>query len=142
MLKALSPAKLSNTYGVGNLTLTGSFLITFRNCSVSIDGETVDIEIQGKERLELLPVYNVKARQRNSELLLNLHELHDLHIENRKHLESLTLTTEKDKWLTFGVLLAIIATLAGVTIFLIRKRILNSVIEHVSSTIRRAQSPP
>lgn len=125
LVKSISPVKLVNTCGIANHTIIGSILLTFRNCSISINGETFEnMEMSNKEKFELLPMFNVKARQRNSELLVDLHELHDLHIKNKQHLELLHLSTKEDKWIswtTFIIISIVVLVIIGISSFFIWK---------------------
>ena len=84
------PVKIENTCGMPHHTLSGTILITFKNCSISINNETFEnTEWKNKQRFELLPFFNISIKQRNIEPLVDLHELQDLHIKSRHRLSEI-----------------------------------------------------
>lgn len=105
---AITPVRLTNTCGMASHTIVGTFLIFFRNCSITLNDDTYEnIEMQHKEQFEILPFFNVTIRQRNIEPLVDMHELHDLHIKHRKKLEMFHEQRTKDNWISFSVIASI-----------------------------------
>lgn len=119
---AAVPIKLSNTCGMANHTIIGTFMIFFRNCSVTLNGDTYEnLELQHKEQFEILPFFNVTIRQRNIEPLVDMHELHYLHIRNRKKLEVMQETREQDKMISVSALAVTIIIIFIATVVLMLK---------------------
>lgn len=121
---AAVPIKISNSCGMANHTIIGTFLILFRNCSVTLNGDTYEnLELQHKEQFEILPFFNVTIRQRNIEPLVDMHELHDLHIRNRKKLEVMQEKREKDMMISISTLAIIVITIfIAFVIFMLKMR--------------------
>lgn len=142
---ANEPVKLFNSCGIANHTIAGTLLVMFKNCSVSVNNETFDnLELKSKTGFEILPFFNVTIRQKNIEPLVDLHELHDLHIENKKHLEMIHLTREQDQWLSFSVI-AIIAVITfvviGVITFLVKKHFTTFIMSQAAGMVMENIKP-
>lgn len=107
------PITLENTCGMPAHTITAQFeaLITFKNCSITLANQSYEnIETTAISKYELLSIFNVTIRQRNSEPLIDLQELHELHIKNRDELKSLHLKRIQDTWtIGYGFIALIIS---------------------------------
>lgn len=105
------PKKLANTCGIGNHTIEGSFLISFRNCSVIIKEETFDNIETHKEHFELLPFFNLSIKRRNMQPLIDMHELHNLHIKKRKKLEMIHFNGKEEKKTSYFIVIMVFTVL-------------------------------
>lgn len=101
---------LYNTCGIGNHTMTGTFVINFRNCSLILEDERYDnLEERISEHPEVLPLYNVKITQASEKHLVDLHELQDLHLQHKKRIEEINANQEIFGYVTAGTFIVISA---------------------------------
>lgn len=106
---AKQPLKIFNTCGAANTSIIGTFLITFKNCSVNVNNEVFhNFLFQSRKPLEILPVFNI-IKQKPT---MDIHELHELHIQSRNRLHLIE-TQHQDNAL---VQLIIILTIAAIFI--------------------------
>lgn len=114
---AVQPIQLQNSCGIGNHTLMGSFLVSFRNCSVKIGDHTFkNVELTTKRPFELLPIFNVTIKQKNLEPLHDLHQLHDLHIKTRTKLNEFHLLRADDNKIIIAIASVIVAIIILIVI--------------------------
>lgn len=103
------PKKLFSTCGMANHSIEGTFFVSFRNCSITSATKPLKTqETTRREPFQILPMFNVTIKQRNIEPLVEMHELYDLHIKNRKKLELVHFMQEQDKKTSYAVIIAII----------------------------------
>lgn len=110
---AVTPIRLVNTCGMSNHTVSGTFFVTFKNCSITINEELFEnLEMKTKERLEILPFFNTSILQRNTKLLIDIDEIQDLHIENRKRIDELHFEKHQNTFMS-TIMLSSIVAIAG-----------------------------
>ena len=80
---------INSTCGINNKALRGIHLITFHNCSIYINNELYEnLEFQFYQPI-ITPLEPTKIKPMQIHRHINLSELHAIHIENRKHLETI-----------------------------------------------------
>jgi len=86
-----TPTVLANTCGIGNHTVEGTILVNFHNCTVHINGQVFsNFEQKFNDKVVLLP-FLATINRKNKEPLVEMDELHDLHIKNRDRLDNIHL---------------------------------------------------
>lgn len=80
---------INGTCGIEPRTLKGIHLITFHNCSLYIKNELFENYELRFEQPSILPLQLTKIETLHIERHINLSELHELHMKNRQHLESM-----------------------------------------------------
>lgn len=92
LIKNIAPTQLENSCGMSNHTIAGSFLISFKNCSVWIGNRNFqNIAYKTRGNFEILPMFNISIKQKNQQPLIALHDLHQLHVNNREKLDEIHL---------------------------------------------------
>lgn len=116
---AIKATKLTNTCGIADHVIKGTFYVSFSNCTVSINGETFEnIEVKHREKFELLPSFEMTIRQRNIEPLIDLHDLHDLHIKNREKLRGIEENHKESETNIVATILLIVPIIIIVTVII------------------------
>ena len=92
IVKALTnKITLSSTCGINQRELKGIFLVSFHNCTIIIGNKLFEnYEIQFRHPI-IAPLRSNQIAETHLEKYVNISQLHDLHIENRKTLQSLEL---------------------------------------------------
>ncbi|CAG9811795.1 unnamed protein product [Chironomus riparius] len=86
-----TPTVLANTFSIGNHTVEGTILVNFHNCTVHINGQVFsNFEQKFNDKVVLL-LFLVTINRKNKEPLVEMDELHDLHIKNRDRLDNIHL---------------------------------------------------
>lgn len=123
---ANSPIRMENSCGMPNHTVSGSFLISFSNCSVTINNQTFkNIQYKTRGNFEILPMFNISIKQKD--LHTGLHELGQIHIKNLEKLDEMHVSRIKERttfvyiMAAIGVIIAIIGTTVVVGIIKIYK---------------------
>lgn len=80
---------INSTCGIKPRTLKGIHLIMFHNCSLYIKNELFENYELRFEQPSILPLQLTKIKTLHIERHVNLSELHELHIKNRQHLETM-----------------------------------------------------
>lgn len=94
---------LRTTCGIANRNLTGSFLITYQNCSVSIrDFSFTNEVLETINQPVYLPSIGLEVTKNHVEYAADIHTLHKLHVKNLEHLEKLQLTSSTHHWTIIG----------------------------------------
>nr|XP_029715628.1 uncharacterized protein LOC115259234 [Aedes albopictus] len=89
---AYSTVQLKNSCGFGNKNLTGSFLISFRNCSIQVDNESFqNFEFDNNNHLEILPLQSTFINKSKT-IKTETQTLQELHINNRHRIDVLEST--------------------------------------------------
>lgn len=84
------PVQVFNTCGIGNHTVIGSSLLIFENCSIQISNHQYEnYNVVQMAKIELSHSMNF-VEQITIKPVLQLHSLHELHLQNLKHLEDIT----------------------------------------------------
>lgn len=114
-IKNLKPTTLFNSCGIGNHSVVGSAIILFEGCYVEINKKKFQsVKIETKFKTEILPIMNSKIEKKNNRPVIKLHELSDLHAQNRDYIRSSIMYTSGSA----TILLTMIAILA---IYIFRK---------------------
>ena len=125
LIKNSPEIRIFNTCGAANHTITGTYFVNFVNCSIILNGKVYENTVQRlRAPAEILPSLNLKINQRGIEP--NLHELHELHIENLSRFENLE-TNQK-------VTTNIIITSTAFAVILI----VGSIVVYLGTMIRRS----
>ena len=94
---------LRNTCGISDRNLTGSYLITYKNCSVSIRNFSFTNQvIETINQPIYLPSVGLEITQHHIEYSMDIHTLTRLHHKNLEHLENLQLTSKTHHWTLIG----------------------------------------
>lgn len=94
---------LKNTCGVSDRNLVGSFLITYQNCSVTIQNTTFTNRIIDAVEHPIFSLSTgLNVVKRNIEQPTDIHSLNRLHHKNLEHLEDLRFTTVTHHWTIVG----------------------------------------
>lgn len=94
---------LHTTCGIADRNLTGSFIIVYRNCSITVGKFTYTNKIiQTISQRIFIPSTSLIATQENIEYKVDIHTLHQLQQEHLKHLDHLKSTTTLHGWSLVG----------------------------------------
>ena len=92
---------LSNTCGIANRSLSGTYLITYTNCSVSFHNFSfANSVVQVVEHIIFTPTVNLNITRLLTYKSFDIQEVHELHLQNIKKLEHLKLTAIHASWST------------------------------------------
>lgn len=80
---------INSTCGIKSRTLRGIHLVTFHNCSLYVKNELFENYELRFEQPSILPLQPIKIETLHIERHVNLSELHELHLKNRQHLETM-----------------------------------------------------
>lgn len=107
---ALRTVQLENSCGYGPKNLTGSFLITFRNCSIKIENEYFEnTQYDYNNVLEILPLQSTLINKSKT-VLTETETLQELNVHNRKRIERLEMSNHH---ISFGGTIIIIIIVIG-----------------------------
>lgn len=90
---------LHTNCGLSERNLSGTYLISFNNCQVTINNQTFSNykkNITG-EPIHL-PLYGIPIEKQRTVINLSLHHLHNLHLEARKEMAEIRLNTTSIQW--------------------------------------------
>lgn len=88
VLKKVESLQINSTCGVTNRNLTGSYLLTFHNCSIYLNGSKFEnTELIQMESPLILPLDGLTITESHFEPTIRLD---DIHINNRRFLEDFT----------------------------------------------------
>jgi hypothetical protein len=118
---SVEPIFLQNNCGYGPRNLTGTFLISFKDCSIILNGKQFSSKtFEGETKPTILPLHSVNVEE--AEIEINrIDKLEQMHIHNRHKLEYLENVNRKTGLLSFGVIFLIACVFAAVFAFLLRK---------------------
>lgn len=92
---AITPILLQNTCGYGPRNVTGTVLISFRNCSITIDNAKYSsVSFVFEQLPEILPLHAVSVDRTP---LLTMEPLEDLHIIHRKEINRLETSSRRNQ---------------------------------------------
>lgn len=101
----------------GNRTLSGTFLIYYTNCSISIGGKSFNtVEFSIKPKPIIIPLDGVKIQQNEFEPNLDIQSLSKLHIHNRQQLQNIDFRHTIQTSASLG--LSSVCIILGITIIL------------------------
>lgn len=109
---AINSMHFENTCGYGPKNLTGTFFITFNNCTISIGNTSYDSKtFRFRAKPEILPLHFVIVNKTDV-VMKPMEILHDLQTNNRHRINHLELTKQKDSLVNIGsiVIMALLAT--------------------------------
>lgn len=108
---------MSSTCGINQKELRGNYLIIFHNCSVIIQDRLFEnLELNFNHPI-ISPLGTYQIEETQLEKFYNTSYLHKMHIENRKHLDSLKV----HHFSSIGAIFGIISIIILVTIYRQRK---------------------
>ncbi|XP_055546186.1 uncharacterized protein LOC129730680 [Wyeomyia smithii] len=108
---ALKAVQLKNSCSYGPKNLTGSFLITFRDCSVEIENQSFEnTQLDYSNILEMLPLQSTLINKSKT-IVTDTQILQQLHTNNRKRIEVLETNNHHVSYGgTFTVIILLIIT--------------------------------
>lgn len=110
---AFNPIHLNNTCGFGPKNLTGTFFITFNNCSITIGSTRFDSKVfRFDKKPDILPL-NFVSVNKTKVIVEPMEILHDLQVNNRHRINHLETSKQQDNLLNLGsiVIMALFATI-------------------------------
>lgn len=100
---AVQPIILDSNCDVKNRTISGTLLITFKDCIITINNEQYDAEITtGDQQIELIPMIGVNFTKSNFLNQTDVKQLETLHITNGKHIAEIKIHQTTFKHATIG----------------------------------------
>lgn len=116
---AIIPVQLQNTCGFGAKNLTGTFFITFDNCSIDIDRKHFDSKIfKFSSEPNILPLHFAKINKTDTNME-PMEQLQDLQLNNRHRINRLEDSNLRDNMFGIGtivmIMLFIIVTMTYLT---------------------------
>ncbi|XP_055590519.1 uncharacterized protein LOC129742617 [Uranotaenia lowii] len=107
---------INSTCGIPARTLTGIHLITFHNCSIYIKNELFENYELKFNHASVLPMQLTNIKTLHIERHVNLSELHELNLINRRHLETVDFKYRLSLG-TFSTVILLILALLGLGIY-------------------------
>ncbi|XP_058811110.1 uncharacterized protein LOC131676002 [Topomyia yanbarensis] len=113
---------LSSNCGLTNRNLTGAFIVFFRNCQLYINNVLYSSRVKTLPGNPIqLPLDGIDVNMHQEILNISLDHLHKLHLETRKELDVIRLSTNSIKWPTLSIFGGIMSLLSLIGIaFLLR----------------------
>lgn len=112
---------LENTCGFGAKNLTGTFFVTFDNCSINIDGERFDSKtFHFDTKPNTLPLHFGRINETNVKIH-PMEELQDLQINNRHRINQLEDTKQRDNLMNIGSIVIIILIVSALLTYIIKE---------------------
>ncbi|XP_055522685.1 uncharacterized protein LOC129716857 isoform X2 [Wyeomyia smithii] len=111
LIRNAKAVQLKNSCGYGPKNLTGSFLITFRNCSVEIENQSFEnTQLDYSNILEMLPLQSTLINKSKT-IVTDTQILQQLHTNSRKRIEVLETNNHHVSYGgTFTVIILLIIT--------------------------------
>lgn len=105
LINTMKNFTMSSTCGITDRNLSGPYLIYFRNCQLYINSTMYTSKVKilpGNP----IPVHlnGVKIKKHQDILNISLEHLHKLHMETRKELDTIRLSTNSIQWPTWSIL--------------------------------------
>ncbi|XP_058828545.1 uncharacterized protein LOC131688355 [Topomyia yanbarensis] len=95
---------LSSNCGLTNRNLTGAFIVFFRNCQLYINNVLYSSRVKTLPGNPIqLPLDGIDVNMHQEILNISLDHLHKLHLETRKELDVIRLSTNSIKWPTLSI---------------------------------------
>lgn len=90
---------IHTTCGLPTRNLTGTYLISFSNCEVTINNSTFSNQIQNTTGEPVhLPLFGIPIEKQRTVVNLSLEHLHNLHLETRKEMKAIRLNATSLQW--------------------------------------------
>lgn len=110
-INAIANFTLSSNCGISDRNLSGSFIITFKNCNLLINNVLYSSTTQTLPgNVIQLPLDGLNIKKHREILNISLDHLHKLHLETRKELEFIRLSSGSISWPHWSVLGGISST--------------------------------
>lgn len=117
---------LHTNCGISERNLSGTYLISFNNCEVTINNQTFSNYNQNITGEPIhLPLYGIPIEKQRTVVNLSLHHLHNLHLETRKEMEQIRLNATSigwPHWTIFGGLSFTPIVISVLFLFICRNR--------------------
>lgn len=128
VIKNASSTKMTTDCKLSDRTLKGTYLISFTNCSVTLDNKTfINREIHIKPRHNIIPLAGIYINQSDFELPeITIEKLHQLHIHNRHQLSELKQTSVHHTYTSVGLSSISIFSVVAVAVYLLAKGYFNT----------------
>lgn len=118
---SIEPSLLQNNCGYGPRNLTGTFLVSFKDCSITLNGNKFKSRtFKGDIKLTILPLHSVKVEEIEEDTN-SISNLEQLHIHNRHKLEYLLHSNQRNKSLSFGVIIMVACIVAVFSAFILKE---------------------
>lgn len=118
---AIEPVLLENTCGYGAGNLSGTFLISFKNCSITLNGTFYDDQTyKFQDKITILPLDHVTVSKANIRIE-PMEQLKMLQIKNRHKLENLENANQLTNSTNLGSTIFIILLVSGISFVIIRE---------------------
>lgn len=110
-----------NSCSYGPKNLTGSFFITFFNCSINIAGNSTDSKIFKFEvKPVIIPLHFVEVNETANKIDV-MEEMHQLQSHNRKRINLLEANKDQKKSINVGTLIIISVIITTIFIYITRE---------------------
>lgn len=125
----------SSNCGIRNRALTGTFLISFHDCEVTINNISYSNTIQNMAESPIqLPLDGISIQKQFTIANLSLEHLHSLHLEMRKEMDYIRLNNTSfsikwPSWPVFGGIVSFPCMIIGIAVFF-------KVFSHRSATVK------
>lgn len=113
---------MTNTCGLGpaKRSISKMMLITFENGSITINGSSYEnYELESKRQTILYPIDQQKLEIEESQEFIDVRNLYDLHLNQRKHIEVLNWNHKVIKYVSYGISSTAIVSIIIAMVFLI-----------------------
>lgn len=118
---AIKPVELQNTCGMGTKNLTGTFFVTFKNCSIDINHKRFDSKtFKFYSEPNILPLQSVKVNK-TSFKMEPMKQLQDLQLKNRHRINHLEETKQRDNLFNLGSIVMIVLIISAVLAYIIKE---------------------
>lgn len=105
IVKNAKSVQLLTDCQLSDRTLSGTFLIHFNNCSVSLNNQSFSsLEHHQSAPSVIVPLEGLEIKQQSVETLVSLERLHEFHLQNREELDTMRLTDLSRKNSAIGLL--------------------------------------
>lgn len=104
----------ANTCGAMNHTISGSMLISFKNCTIIIGDKKFENRLE-EVKIDLIPIFP-NIEEKNFHTSISLNDLHDLHVNHRQKLETLEIERQIEKKTYYMAIIAITVVITLVII--------------------------
>ncbi|XP_058450869.1 uncharacterized protein LOC131430160 [Malaya genurostris] len=142
LLKQVKSLEVKSSCDLSNRNLSGTFLIEFHNCSISLnDTQYNNIELVRTEPMTILPLDGLVIYEKHSESTLNLT---DIHLTNRKIIEEINYTSNLKTGVSITMSTTSIVVAVAIALILIlrkRSRSVQQTINIQSDTVTKPNIP-
>lgn len=107
--------------GLSERNLSGTYLISFSNCEVTINNHTYSNQVHNLTGRPIhLPLYGIPIEERHAVVNLSLQHLQDMHVETRKEMEKIRLDATSMQWPHWSIFggITVYPIVIGIVMFL------------------------